>query len=63
MSSSKKDSPSFEGVLEDHLEELMPAIEEKKRALAAYKACPSEYNLQVLQVACGQVQQAALRYR
>ena len=44
---------------EAHSEELMPAIEEKRRALAAYKACPSEYNLQALRVACSQVQQAA----
>ena len=32
-----------------HSEELMPAIEEKRRALAAYKACPSECNLQPFQ--------------
>ena len=28
----------------------LPAIEERRRALAACKACPLEYNLQVLQV-------------
>ena len=26
-------------------EELMPAIKDKRRAVASYKACPSEYNL------------------
>uniref|UniRef100_A0ABM5FF36 Uncharacterized protein n=1 Tax=Pogona vitticeps TaxID=103695 RepID=A0ABM5FF36_9SAUR len=44
-----------------HSEELMPAIEDKRRALAAYKACPSEYNLQALRAARSQVQQAARR--
>ena len=33
---------------EAHLEELMPTIEEKRRVLVAYKACPIEYNLQAL---------------
>ena len=46
---------------EAHSEELMPAVEEKRRALAAYKACPSEYNLQALRVAYNKVQQAARR--
>ena len=39
----------------------MPAIEDKRRALAAYKACPSEYNLQALRLAHSKVQQAARR--
>ena len=43
-----------------HSEELMPTIEDK-RSLAAYKACPSEYNLQALRAACSKVQQAARR--
>ncbi|XP_072854784.2 uncharacterized protein LOC110072917 [Pogona vitticeps] len=46
---------------EVHSEELMPAIEDKRRALAAYKVCPSEYNLQALRAARNQVQQAARR--
>ena len=44
-----------------HLEELMPAIEDKRRALAAYKTCPTEYNLQGLRAARSKVQQAARR--
>ena len=47
---------------EAHLEELMPVIEDKRRALAAYKACPSEYNLQALWAAHSQVQQAVRRW-
>uniref|UniRef100_A0ABM5FP43 Craniofacial development protein 2-like n=1 Tax=Pogona vitticeps TaxID=103695 RepID=A0ABM5FP43_9SAUR len=46
---------------EAHSEELMPAIEDKRRALAVYKACPSEYNLQALRAARSKVQQAARR--
>ena len=30
---------------EAHSDELMPAIKDKRRSLAAYKACLSEYNL------------------
>ena len=41
--------------------ELMPAIKDKRRALAAYKACLSEYNLQAVRAARSQVQQAARR--
>ena len=41
---TKKTADWFEA----HSEELMPAIEDKRRALAAYKAYPSEYNLQAL---------------
>ena len=44
-----------------HSEELMLAIEDKRRALEAYKACPSEYNLQVLRLAHSKVQQTARR--
>ena len=33
------------------LDEIVPLIEEKRNALAAYKACPSQCNLQVLRVA------------
>ena len=33
---------------ETHSKELMPAIKDKRRALAAYNACPSEYNFQAL---------------
>ena len=39
----------------------MPAIEDKRRALAVYKACPSEYNLKALRAAHSKVQQAARR--
>ena len=41
---TKKKADWFEA----HSEELMPPIEEKRRALAACNACPSEYNLQAL---------------
>ena len=54
---TKKTADWFEA----HLEELMPAIEDKRRSLAAYKACLSEYNLQPLRAAHSQVQQAARR--
>ena len=33
---------------ETHSNEMVPVIQEKRNALAAYKACPSERNLQVL---------------
>ena len=51
---TKKTADWFEA----HSEEMMPAIEEKRRALAAY---PSEYNLQFLRVARSKVQQTARR--
>ena len=57
-SGSQKTADWFEA----HLEEMMPAIEEKRRALAAYKACPSEYNLQALRILHSKVQQTARRY-
>ena len=38
----------------------MPAIEERSSSIQ-YKACPSEYNLQVLRVARSKVQQTARR--
>ena len=41
---TKKTADWFEA----HSEELMPAIKEKRRALAAYKTCPGVYNLQAL---------------
>lgn len=44
-----------------YIEELKPPIEEEKKALAAYKDCPSERNLQVLQDARSKVQQTARR--
>ena len=39
----------------------MSTIEDKRRALAAYKACPSEYKLQALRLAHSKVQQAPRR--
>ncbi|XP_066482784.1 DBIRD complex subunit ZNF326 isoform X2 [Tiliqua scincoides] len=46
---------------EAHSEALRPVIEEKKRALAAYKACPSERNLQILRATRNKVQTTARR--
>ena len=46
---------------ESHSEVMTPVIGEKRRALAAYKACPSKRNLQVLRAARSKVQQTARR--
>lgn len=46
---------------EAHSEEMTPVIEEKRRAEAAYKACPSNSNLQVLRVTHSKVQQTTRR--
>ncbi|XP_050707118.1 uncharacterized protein LOC126992423 [Eriocheir sinensis] len=56
----KKTSKSADW-FEVHSEEIMPVIEEKRNALAAYKANPSERNLQVLRSARSKVQQCARR--
>ena len=44
-----------------HAEELLPLIEEKRRALSAHKTSPSERNLQALRTARSKVQQTARR--
>ena len=46
---------------EVHSDQMVPIIEEKRNALAAYKACPSECNLQALRAARSKVQQSARR--
>ncbi|XP_050703781.1 uncharacterized protein LOC126989216 [Eriocheir sinensis] len=56
----KKTSKSADW-FEVHSEEIMPVIEEKRNPLAAYKANPSERNLQVLRSARSKVQQCARR--
>eukprot|EP00745_Piridium_sociabile_P043277 TRINITY_DN8831_c0_g1_i1.p1 TRINITY_DN8831_c0_g1~~TRINITY_DN8831_c0_g1_i1.p1 ORF type:complete len:1016 (+),score=240.62 TRINITY_DN8831_c0_g1_i1:1061-4108(+) len=56
----KKTSKSADW-FEAHSAEMTPVIEEKRLALAAYKACPSEQNLQVLRAARSKVQQSARR--
>ncbi|XP_047478074.1 uncharacterized protein LOC125031403 [Penaeus chinensis] len=40
---------------------MLPVIEEKRKALAAYKACPNKWNLQVLRTARSKVQKSARR--
>ena len=44
LSTFGKNTKKMADWFEAHLEELMPAIEDKRTALAVYKACPSEYN-------------------
>ena len=44
-----------------HSEEMLPVIEEKRKALVDYKACPSKQNLQILRAARSKVQQYARR--
>lgn len=44
---------------EAHLTELTPVMVKKRKTLAAYKFCLSEWNLQVLQAVCSKVQQSA----
>ena len=46
---------------ESHSEVMTPVIEEKRRGLAAYEACPSKRNLQALRAARSKVQQTARR--
>lgn len=46
---------------EAHSEEMTLVIKEKRRALTAYKVCPSERNLQVLRTARSKVQLCARR--
>ena len=47
---------------EAHSEEMTPVIEAKRKALTAYKANPSEQNLQILRAAHSKVQQCARQY-
>ena len=54
----KKTSKSDEW-LEAHSEEMTPVIEAMRNALTAYKANPSEQNLQILRAARSKVQQLA----
>ena len=54
---TKKSADWFEAFSE----EMMPVIEQKRNALAAYKACPSEQNRNLHQAARTKVQQCARR--
>ena len=42
-----------------HSDEMVPVIEKKRNASAAYKVCPSERSLQILQVSRSKFQQCA----
>ena len=54
----KKTSKSAD-CFEAHSDEMVPFMEEKLNAFAAYKACPSECDLQVLQAAQSKILQSA----
>ena len=56
---SKKTSKSLINQFEAHSEEMTPVIEAKRNALTAYKANPSDQNLQILSAARSKVQQCA----
>jgi len=61
MSTFGKKTSNSADWFEAHSEEMTPVIKEKRRALTAYKVCPSERNLQVLRTACSKVQLCARR--
>ena len=56
----KKTSKSADW-FEEHSEEMVPIIEKKRSALAAYKRCPNETNQLILRAARSTVQQSARR--
>ena len=59
MSTFGKKTSKSSDCFEAHSEEMTPVIEAKRNALIAYKANPSDQNLQIFCATCSKVQQRA----